>query len=327
MADPSGLGWKERFLGTIGTIGKGFDGNVSASSGVFAYLEVTEALVIPGGGTMDPEVWELQADNVAPGQSTVRLNFTDNPDISTLTMQDLVFNAEQTDSPAGNDTRMFFIGNPASVGVGAFRCGLGSGNLWDGMNRGEFSFGTGVDNIASGARSSTVGGQSNNAISDNAFTGGGSGNLAQGTAAATLGGTNNNIQDVNDAVILGGNGLTLVTSELDGSAMMQHSIVTGSSRFRQIVVNNTAAFSVSTSDRVAIATSGVATTITLDASWGLANADGTELHIRASGATAVTINNGAITVDGSLTVAAGDARHYIARHDAGTTTLYELSTN
>lgn len=183
MANPSGLGWRERFLGTVGQIGHDIQHNVSAVTGVFAYLEVTDSLIMPGGGVMDPEVWELLVDAVAPNENVVRMNYTDNPNITPADSFDYVFNAEGTeDAVATNTTRAFFVGNAASGGTGSFRAGTAAFTEWDAGNRGDNSAAFGLNNTALGAQSFACG-ESNQVLAPNASAVGGTGCAVGGAAS------------------------------------------------------------------------------------------------------------------------------------------------
>lgn len=151
MADPSGLSWCDRYLATVGNIGKDIYSNISAVTGIFAYLEVKDELIV-AGGLMTAEIWELLVDAVGPNQNIVRMNYADNANIQPGDSFDYVFNSPDVDDNGAvlNDTRLLFIGNPASGGTGSFRAGTVTGDEWDAGNRGIDSVAFGEDCRARG---------------------------------------------------------------------------------------------------------------------------------------------------------------------------------
>lgn len=225
MASPSGLNWRERFLATVGNIGKDIYHNVTAVNGVFAYMEVTEDFVMPGGLIMDSQIWQLVPDQVAADQNLVRLNYDGNPDLGAADTCDWILGTQETDVANGAaPVRAFFIGNPASVGLGSFRAGRASGNQWDAAQRGDNSvafgdnceasgdnsFAVGDTCAAQGTNSVALGGQGNNAQVSTSVTVAGNGNTVDGSRCAAVGG-NTNVLPFNalGSAILGGNNSTL----------------------------------------------------------------------------------------------------------------------
>lgn len=201
----SGLNWRERFLGTVGQVGKDIYHNVSAVTGVFAYVEVTDGLILPGGAVMDPEVWELLLDSVAANQNTVRMNYTDNPNITAADQFDYVLNAEGVDdATATNDTRAFFGGNTGVAGEGSFRAGTVNGTQWD--TRGD--------------RSAAFG-QNTTALAVNSFVSGVVNTVnANATNGVILGGALNTLNDATDSAIVGGTFSTLQNATVANSVIL-----------------------------------------------------------------------------------------------------------
>ncbi len=215
----SGINWCERYLATAGFIGENVDRSITALWGIFAYLEVKNGFIMPGGFVLQPHVWEIQIDNVAPGESTVRLDYTSNPNVTATDQFDFVFNVEGTeDVAAANDQRMFFIGNPNSVGAGSFRAGRCIGTEWDAANRGDNSIAMGVNVRAAGGNSAIIGGGahavsaldsgifvgSGNTINDNAGIGSNTNRGAiVGGILCVMGDAVASSGDTNDSVIAG----------------------------------------------------------------------------------------------------------------------------
>jgi hypothetical protein len=236
MAGLSGINWCERFLSASGQIQKNFDRDVHAYEGVFMRafigdLVVKTSITLPGGGTMDPEVWELQLGGGPGGEDVIRLNYTDNPNITPPQDFDFLFNSDESEFPAAKTSRMFYDGTTAT-GQGAFRAGTATTTQWDVANRGADSVALGRDGTASGDRSAVVGGINN---------------TVDGTDSGIFAGSGNFIGDPSpSSTIVASTGSTITTNVgTSGNlvAAATTATISGGSNQCCILASNTAAFS------------------------------------------------------------------------------------
>jgi len=94
---------------------------------------------------------------------------------------------------ATGTTKMFFIADKSTLGLGSFRAGTVTGNQWDAENRGNNSVAFGLNNIANNTNTFVGGGQNNIVSGTSAFIGAGKSNNISGRFSSIGAGSFNNI--------------------------------------------------------------------------------------------------------------------------------------
>ena len=109
----------------------------------------TFTIAISGGNTATIDLSSLNRNAVFVTQAAVTSNAS-----GSLTTDDFVFGADQIDNRIGSqdDARFLF-----DKSAGAFRAGYASGNSWNEVNLGDYSFASGYRTQASGHRTTAMG--------------------------------------------------------------------------------------------------------------------------------------------------------------------------
>jgi len=153
------------------------------------------------------------------------INYTDA--IVNFGTNNLLFGSDILDSggiPQYN-TKMFFIADTTTPGLGSFRAGTVTGNQWDAGNRGPNSVAFGVNNISSNANTFVGGGNNNSVLGTGAFIGAGGFNNVSGYNSSIGAGNLNNVSGDWSAISAGN--LNTITGEESAIGAGQSNNVSG----------------------------------------------------------------------------------------------------
>ena len=149
-AGPRGPAGAQGLTGPQGPAGVGTSGTDSQTLRVSALSSGnTVTIAISHGNTETLDLSALDRNAVFVTQAAVTSNAS-----GSLSTDDLVFGSDQIDNKTGNqdDARLLF-----DKSAGAFRAGYASGNSWNEVNLGDYSFASGYRTQASGHRTTAMG--------------------------------------------------------------------------------------------------------------------------------------------------------------------------
>ena len=147
---PAGVQGPPGATGPQGPAGVGTSGTDSQTLRVSALSSGnTVTIAISHGNTETLDLSALDRNAVFVTQAAVTSNAS-----GSLSTDDFVFGSDQIDNITGNqdDARLLF-----DKSAGAFRAGYASGNSWNEVNLGDYSFASGYRTQASGHRTSAMG--------------------------------------------------------------------------------------------------------------------------------------------------------------------------
>ena len=149
-AGPRGPAGAQGLTGPQGPAGVGTSGTDSQTLRVSALSNRnTVTIAISHGNTETLDLSALDRNTVFVTQAAVTSNAS-----GSLSTDDFVFGSDQIDNKTGNqdDARLLF-----DKSAGAFRAGYASGNSWNEVNLGDYSFASGYRTQASGHRTTAMG--------------------------------------------------------------------------------------------------------------------------------------------------------------------------